>query len=311
MELTDDSKISWLLQSLENSNLPIPSLPLRQQLWYVQQNIVKDGHVFVDQWPEYNNICCLHTSQQFISKQLCDFDVATFYQMKEGSSSTDAEFENFVQNLAIQRQWTTTRSLYAFSIPTLMVNIFRNILGNYGKLETYGEYFCYTALERQNVSAYKKLYDQMLKRLPEELEPDILRPHDLEKVVEKWANGKITPMLPHFFQWLLETFPSACLRNRNENNKLVAWASSYSSGGIALFIEPEYRGQGVAAITLLSIALKLSDFSPIQLCCEISPENLASEKNARKVFPLDLKKSHTLSTWFFFYNQNQQLGSKL
>jgi hypothetical protein len=297
-------QIVELQNLLDRSDLSMYSLPLRQQIWYAQQNMITDGRVYVDQWPNFQHICSLHTSKQFISEAKFDFDVATFYSMNENADEIGQDLESFLNSLVIERQWSK-RSMYANYVQVNLVDSFKNILDKYGKIDQYGAYLPYTGLEKTNVEKYRNRLNELSAQLPQELMPDILRPMDIQKVIENWPYGP-PDVVPSFYQWLLQTFPSTCLRNRKKNNKLVAWACSYSCGAMAnLFIDEEYRGRGLSEYLWLSIGLKLTDFCRLQPYFDITPGNTPSIKSSEKAFKFDRKEGDKLTTWFFFYNREQ------
>jgi len=290
--------LTTLQNSLEHS--PMISLPLRHQLRYIHENIITDGHVFVDHWPAFKNVCSLHTSTAFCSDTDFDFDLVTFYQIGEKFHSND--FENFLRALDLERKWTN-RGLYGNNVPSQMIESIKRVLGEHGKLDVFGDFQMYTGLERKNVEEYRKRLDELAGQLPQELVPDILRPCDVAKVTEPWLSGP-HEVIPRFFKWLFSIFPSFCLRNHKDGNKLVAWASSYSCGSMAtLFIDESYRGQGLSEYLWLSIGLKLADFSPVQPYFVVTPGNAPSEKSAKKAFKFDMKKGDEYASvyWFFFY----------
>lgn len=301
IELHTESDLSILQDSLENFTSDPSSLPLRQQLWYFRQKIVSGGHVYVDQWPSFTIICTFFPSQVFITDPIFDFDVAVFYRL---DTATNSDFERFLHSLASERRWDADRSLYAQFVRPPQLGIFQAVLCPYGRLDAYGDFTLYTGFENQNSSTYREKLHRLQEKLPSSLIIDTLGPADVPKVIETWPFGP-SDMIPSFFRWLLNTFPSICLRNR-ENQELVAWAMSYNAGAIGhLHIEQAYRGRGLSEYLWLAIASKLADFSPLQVYFDIAPGNTASEKSAKKAFEFDLKKSDKTATWFFFYNRNQ------
>lgn len=292
-----------LQETLEQQCLPMHSLPLRQQLWNINQGIVTDGHVYVDEWPNYRSVASIHTSRPFVEKRGVDFDLATFYQVDEDFDKPS--FETFAKALAVERQWTSCRSVYANYVAMPLVDTLEEILEAYGKVKVYGSHCIYTALEDQNLDEYRRRLEDVTAQLPPELEVGVLKPEDTPKVIENWPYGPPN-VVPPFFRWLLQTFPSVALRNR-ETGELQAWGTSYSCGALAnLFITKEYRGRGLSEYLWLSIGLKLADFSPVQPYFVITPGNVASEKSSKKTFGLDYKtgNEHKL-TWFFFYDKTQ------
>jgi len=295
----NDAEISQLQISLGNSNLSITSLPLRQQMWYIQEKIITNGHVYVDQWPDYKNICSLHTSEEFMNDQL-DFDVVTFFS----KSNYDNTFERFISALASERKWTSSRSSYGSFIPSPAFEHFKKILNGHGYMDSHGPFKMYSALEKENLEKYKNRFKQLQTSLPQELQQDILRSIDIEKVIQTWPYAPPS-VSPHYFRWLLATFPSNCLREVSTNEP-VAWALSYGCGSMGhLFIDEQYRGTGLSEYLWLSIGLKLADFSPLQPYFDIAPGNIPSEKSSAKTFQFDHKEDKEMVIWFFFHSKEQ------
>jgi len=167
----------------------------------------------------------------------------------------------------------------------------------HGFISTVGPFRQYTAAERENLDRYEEKRKEAVMKLKEKnLTLDRLHSDETHLVADKSAY--VVPYQADMLRWLTKILPSACVRDKNAQP--VSWIASYSSGSFgASFVQPEFRGQGLADAMTLDMICQMGKLTSSNRFFWISDTNKASIRQVQRMY-VDLKSSETTAKCVVF-----------
>jgi GNAT superfamily N-acetyltransferase len=246
---------------------------VRHMLWYLISGRIKEGSVYVDQWPSVTHVCCLHPTTIYTSSDR-DFIVLFTNDLKT--------FGQFLNKLVVERRWSERDGVVLAYVEENAADIATRILcpdSNHGSIWMSQPLRHYTAYERKNFEVYARDFDKYNSKLPSDLHISKLKPEEAGLVAEYWPYD--LPDKTDMFRWLITTFPSTCTRDRQ--GKPVAWAISYSFGATGgAYVLPEYRGKGVHEAQVSHLLIEILRINPGLRFFWIVDDNIASLRQAKR-----------------------------
>jgi len=270
---------------------------VRHMLWFILSGRIAEGHVFVDEWPFFRHIACMHPSHLY--RPNSDMDFVTLGVAGENDFDVP-KFRTFFQNLIDIRRWRQRPGAVLGYVNLQLADVACDSLlpqPQGGHISTVGPFRQYTAAERENMEEYEQKRKQAIAKLKETgLTMDRLQQDETHLVADKSAY--VVPYQADMLRWLSKVLPSACIRDKE--NQPVSWIASYSSGAFgASYVMPEFRGQGLADAMTLEMVCSMAKITSSNRFFWISDSNKASIKQVQRMYK-DLKSSETLAKCVVF-----------
>lgn len=270
---------------------------VRHMLWFILSGRIPEGHVFVDEWPFFRHIACMHPSHLY--RPNSDMDFVTIGAAGEGDLDAK-KFHTFFQHLVDLRRWRQRPGAVLGYVNTQLADAACDSLSpehEQGHISAIGPFRQYTAAEKENLEEYDRRRKEANAKLREKgLRMDRLRQDETHLVAGQSAY--IVPYQADMLRWLTKVLPSACIRDSDD--RPVSWIASYSSGAFgASYVVPEYRGQGLADAMTLEMVCGMGKITSSSRFFWISDSNKASIRQVQRMYT-DLKSSETLAKCVVF-----------
>jgi len=263
------------------------SFALRGMLWYIITGAIKEGQVFVDDWPMFSHVCCLHPTKVYSSS---DRDMLTL------TTKNFQDFRPFFISLMNKRKWKTRQGVIMCYVEERIAQLSEEILFESSKAN--GLFWKskplpnYTAYEKENLDYYSEKDKESLAKLPPGLKLGALKPEEAHLVAQQWPYD--IPDKEAMFRWLITILPSACIRD--SQGQPVGWIVAYSFGTIgAIYVLPKYRGDSVAA-SLMVLETIMNKTCPTQRFFWVLDDNPMARRFVEK-YQIDLKRTDTIAYW--------------
>lgn len=272
-------EITWatdrlaLYNALERDNRD-DTFGVQHMLWFLISGRIKEGTVYVDQWPSFSHVCCLHPTRLYSSKEDRDFAVLC--------STNLGNFQSFFADVAMQQRWQARDGVILARVEEKLADIAKDYISSNlarGSIWESHPLRHYTAYERPNFEAYAKIFEKSKESMPSDFKITDLKPDEATLVAENWSYE--IPEKLDMFKWFIATFPTSCIRD--SRGRPIAWVVTYSFGPTgASFVVPEHRGKGLYDAMVGQLILKLLKEDPAQRCLAIGDENPKAAELALK-----------------------------
>lgn len=275
---------------------------VRHMLWFLTSGKLKAGNVYVDQWPSFSHVCCLHPTKLYESKEDRDFVVVC--------SSNLQEFRPFLAAVAKERRWHHRDGVILAYVEQHLADIAVDFLcpsPAHGTCWISQPLRHYTAYERQNLEAYHTMFEKFVSKAPSGFKVTTLRPDEATLVADNWPYN--IPEKLELFRWLIANFPSVC--TRDSQDRPIAWAISYSFGASGgAFVVPEYRGKGLHEVQVTRLIGDLMRTNPGQRFFWIVDDNIASLRQAQRSL-LDMRRTDLMMKWVAYTTPREKVKALL
>lgn len=285
------------------------TLPVRHTLWYLMIGKINEGRVYVDRWPTFSCVCCLYSTKLYSPTSDRDFVVV--------SSNDKKKFPNFVSDLLSERQWRRRQGVVFAYIEESLADIVKGILhprndddqlgGSFFESKPLRHYT--TGVEPNNYDYFEQLRAKYFPQLPPNLSITTMRPNESRLIIENWPYE--LPDKTEMFEWLIRNFPSVCIRDSSNNDRPLAWVSSYSFGATGgAFVLPEYRSRGLFEVFCLTILIELLKINPAPRYFWIIDGNTASIRSSRRTIT-DLRATDLMVKLITYTSPQKKVQSRL
>jgi len=269
------------------------TLPVRHTLWFLMSGIIKEGNVYVDQWPNFKSVCCLFPSKLYAPKSDQDFVVIT-------TKDNNDNYAKFLNELATIRRWRQREGIIIEYLNAQLTEITSNILcptNTDGQVWSSEPFRLYPLVKPENLEKYSQQIAAAQSKWEQEGFTYGNMSANEVQLVEDAYNYDV-PNHKELYTWLIDTFPSLCVRD--DQGEVAGCSISYSYGaGGALLVVPKYRGKGGIIIGGGRICLDLAKISPCQTFVRILDSNIRSRKHMGKYY-FDMIESDVFVVWLAF-----------